>query len=104
METATRKKAAVSPFTKCWNMAKKLDNNQKLELVTMLVDSIKPLYPATEPIKKTSKKKLDANDFAGIWGDDEYMDADELVKTIKNARHFKNRAEFWDKLIEEDCK
>ena len=37
------------------------------------------------------KNKLDARDYAGIWSDDEYMDADELVDAIHNARHFNAR-------------
>lgn len=48
------------------------------------------------------EKKNDACNFSGIWNDEEYIDADELVKTIHDARRFKNRYEFWDTMIEED--
>ena len=60
----------------------------------MLVNSVKP---AKAGDTKT-KRKLDARDYAGIWSDDEYMDADELVDAIHNARHFKDRTKFWDEL------
>ena len=52
----------------------------------MLVSSVKPA-------KAEPKKKLDACDYAGIWSDEEYMDVDELVKGIHDARHFKDRTE-----------
>ncbi len=41
--TTTRKRRASTPFTRAWSQVKKLDDGQKLELVTMLIDSIKPL-------------------------------------------------------------
>ena len=31
-----------SPVTKAWNQAKNLDNSQKLELVSIIIDSMKP--------------------------------------------------------------
>lgn len=85
METTTRKKAAVSPFTKCWNMAKKLDSNQKLELMTLLIESIKPSAAKTEPLKK--KGKPDIDDFYGIWSDEEYRDAEDICNFIREGRH-----------------
>jgi hypothetical protein len=43
METTTaRRKRTATPFTRAWNQAKKLDNSEKLELVAMLIDSVKP--------------------------------------------------------------
>ena len=74
-------------------MVKDMDDSQKLQLVTMLVNSVKPA--STDGRKK---KKLDARDYAGIWSDDEYMDANELVDAIHSARHFKDRTKFWDEL------
>ena len=42
METTTARKRTSTPFTRAWNQAKKLDNSEKLELVAMLIDSVKP--------------------------------------------------------------
>ena len=44
METTTaRRRRTVQPITKAWNLAKKLDNSEKLELVALLIDSVKPI-------------------------------------------------------------
>ena len=91
MATTTARQRTANPFTRAWNLAKKLDDSEKLELMAMLIDSVKPA-------KAKPKKKLDACDYAGIWSDEEYMDADELVKGIHDARHFKDRTKFWDEL------
>lgn len=73
METTTAKRRKAHSITKVWDNARTADDR-------------KP------------KRKLDANDYAGIWSDDEYMDADELVDAIHTARHFKDRTKFWDEL------
>lgn len=82
---------ASHPISHYWGLVKDMDDSQKLELVTMLVSSVKT-------VKAEPKKKLDACDYAGIWSDEEYMDADEMVKGMHNARHFKDRTKFWDEL------
>ena len=51
-----------------------MDDSQKLQLVTMLVESVKPAKP------EVKKRKPNIDDYFGIWSDEEYMDADELVK------------------------
>jgi hypothetical protein len=40
MEATTRRRSAT-PLTKAWNQAKKLDNSEKLQLITLLAESIK---------------------------------------------------------------
>lgn len=94
MEATVRKRRTTHPITKYWSMVKDLDDTQKLELVTMLIESVK--HTVSEP--QEPKKKLNACDYAGIWSDKEYMDADELVKHLKESRHFKDRTEFWANL------
>ena len=47
--TTTRRKRTATPFTRAWNQAKKLDNSEKLELVAMLIDSVKPIQTRTLP-------------------------------------------------------
>lgn len=46
--TTTRKRRTVQPIMKAWNQVKKLDDSEKLELVTMLIDSVKPIQ--TRPL------------------------------------------------------
>ncbi|MCR5779404.1 MAG: hypothetical protein K6G70_02540 [Bacteroidaceae bacterium] len=45
--TTARRRRVVQPITRAWNLAKKLDDNEKLELVTMLIDSVKPIHKRT---------------------------------------------------------
>ena len=45
--TTVRRRITVTAFTKAWNLAKKLDNSEKLELVTMLIESVKPIQTKT---------------------------------------------------------
>lgn len=93
MEATTKRQLRTHPITHYWGLVKDMDDSQKMQLVTMLVNSVKPAKATGRP-----KSKLDARDYAGIWNDDEYMDADELVDAIHNARHFKDRTKFWDEL------
>ena len=36
-----RRRRAETPVTRAWSLAKKLDNSEKLELMAMLIDSVK---------------------------------------------------------------
>jgi hypothetical protein len=47
MEATVRKRRTATPITRVWNMAKKLENSEKLELVTMLIESFKPIQTTT---------------------------------------------------------
>ena len=40
--TTSRRQRTATPFTRAWNLAKDLDYSEKLELATMLIDSVKP--------------------------------------------------------------
>lgn len=42
MEARTRSKSDVTSFTKAWNQAKNLDDSQKLRLIALLAESVKP--------------------------------------------------------------
>ncbi len=48
MATTTDKRRKSRPMSYYWEVVKDLDNSQKLELVTMLVNSVKPIQ--TQPI------------------------------------------------------
>ena len=41
MATITKRRTAT-PCAKAWNYAKKLDNSEKLQLITMLAESVRP--------------------------------------------------------------
>ena len=42
----TRRRNTVRPLTKAWNAAKGLSGSEKIELVTIILDSIKPQMEA----------------------------------------------------------
>ena len=48
METGTRKSRTVRPVTKAWNVVKNLDDAEKLELMSMLLESVKPNFTKVE--------------------------------------------------------
>ena len=84
-----------SPIAKYWSMVKDLDDSMKLELVTMLIESVKPTVakePSMEdmlegyPFKRYTKAELNAmldeaeRDFdagLGIDDDDAWDDLEE---------------------------
>ena len=66
-----------------WNLIKDAGNEVKLALIKKLSDAVLPAVAE----KGTKDKKYTADDFAGIWSDAEYMDAEEMVKVIRNNRH-----------------
>lgn len=47
MATATARQQTPQPVLECWYKAKDLDNSQKIELVQMLLDSVKPAVANT---------------------------------------------------------
>lgn len=57
-------------MTKAWNQAKKLDDGEKLELVTMLIESVKPIQ--TRPL-------------ADMPIDEEFADMDKELYTPEEA-------------------
>ena len=63
-----------------WNLIKDAGNEVKLALIKKLSDAVLPAVAETD-------KKYTADDFAGIWSDAEYMDAEDMVKVIRDNRH-----------------
>ena len=61
-----------------WNTLKYLDNNTKIDLITLLMQSLKD---------SEEKKPVPASKYYGIWGDDG-MSAEEFVDAIKAERKF----------------
>ena len=94
---ATRTHNTSSQIMRYWGLVKDLDDTMKKELAMMLIDSLNTMV--ANPKKA---KKLNADDYAGIWSDEEYMDADELVKGIRDSRHYSSkRAESLEKILSE---
>ena len=78
-----------------WSLIKDAGDEVKLALIKKLSDALKPVVAE----KKTRKKKYTADDFAGMWTDEYFMDVDELNKLIRDGRHVKgNRDKIWDEL------
>ena len=78
-----------------WSLIKDAGDEVKLALIKKLIDALKPVVAE----KKTRKKKYTADDFAGMWTDEYFMDVDELNKLIRDGRHVKgNRDKIWDEL------
>lgn len=47
MATTTTKKRSTRPMSYYWGVVKDMDDSQKLELVTMLIESVKPIQTNT---------------------------------------------------------
>ena len=47
METTTVRKRSTRPMSYYWDVVKDMDESQKLELVTMLIESVKPIQTTT---------------------------------------------------------
>ena len=70
MATTTARRRSTHPMSYYRNMVKDMDDSQKLELVTMLIDSIKPV--STAPL-------------ADIPTDEEFADMDKELYTPEEA-------------------
>ena len=60
MEATVRRRRTATPITRVWNMAKKLENSEKLELVTMLIESVKPKMTAEPPMRRYTMDDINA--------------------------------------------
>ena len=94
---ATRTHNTLPHIMHYWGLVKDLDDTMKKELAMMLINSLNTMVA-----KPKKAKKLNADDYAGLWSDEEYMDADELVKVIRDSRHYSSkRTESLEKIISE---
>ncbi|MBR5061452.1 MAG: hypothetical protein IKX24_04830 [Prevotella sp.] len=74
MNTTTQPDNSIMGY---WNMLKHLSMEAKIDLITLLTQSLK----TTTPTKVSAKK------YYGIWGDDGMTD-EEFVDEIKSLRTF----------------
>ena len=83
-----------------WNLIKDASSEVKLVLIKRLSDALRP---AVAEKKKAARKKADIDKYYGIWSDDEFMDADELVKFLHDSRlDNPKRGEFVEKFFTEE--
>ena len=64
-----------------WSSLKYLDDDSKLDLITMLTQSLKD---------SGNRKKISASEFYGIWGDDGMSD-DEFIEALRAERKFNQK-------------
>ena len=88
--TVTRRRRTVEPITKAWNVAKKLDNSQKLQLVTMLVESVQPAL--AEPRKP---RLYDPE--TGEYLNDETM---QVIEDVRSGKEKMYKADSFEEYLE----
>lgn len=59
MATTTVRRRTTSPVARAWNMAKDLNGSQKLELVSIIIDSLKTSV-ATPPMQPYTTDEINA--------------------------------------------
>ena len=68
--TTTRRRRGTHPISHYWGLVKDMDDSQKLELVAMLIDSVKPIQ--TRPL-------------ANMLTDEEFSDMEKELYTPEEA-------------------
>ena len=68
--TTTRRRRVTHPISHYWGLVKDMDDSQKLELVAMLIDSVKPIQ--TRPL-------------ADMLTDEEFADMEKELYTPEEA-------------------
>ena len=84
MEPAGTRRHTVRPITHYWGMVKDMNDDQKLELVTMLIDSVRlNSVPTDEDERERGFRNL-----AGCWADDHGDDDMEtIIRRGREGRH-----------------
>ena len=59
MATRTARRRSIHPMSYYWGVVKDMDDSQKLELITLLAESVKPQM-TTVPMKRYTKEELNA--------------------------------------------
>ena len=84
MEPDANKSNSFLSISEYWSLLKDLNCGIKLDLASMLIESVK----SSVSLKQAKNKKADIDDFYGAWSDDKYMDANQMVAIIKQSRNF----------------
>ena len=59
MATTTSRRRSTHPMSYYWSMVKDMDDSQKLELVSIIIDSMKPKV-APQPMQRYTKEEMNA--------------------------------------------
>ena len=60
MATTTARQHASRPMSYYWDVVKDMDDSQKLELITLLAESVQPKVMAPPPEKRYTKEEINA--------------------------------------------
>ena len=90
MEATTTRRHTETPFTKVWNQAKKLDNSEKLQLITLLAESVKPAV--AEPRKP---RLYDPE--TGEYLNDETM---QLIEDVRSGKEKMYKVDSFEEYLE----
>ena len=75
--TVRRRQHTAHPITHYWGLVKDMDNSQKLELATMLIDSVR-LYPtSTDEVEEERERGF--RSLVGCWANDKGDDDIEAI-------------------------
>ncbi len=69
----------LTPQPAYWDVLKNLNDNEKMDLIIYLTQSLK---------QSNQERKISAKEFYGIWGDDGMSD-EEFIKELKAERAFR---------------
>ena len=60
MATTTTRRRTAHPMSYYWGVVKDMDDSQKLELITLLAESVKPKITAAPPMKRYTMDDINA--------------------------------------------
>jgi len=60
MATTTARRRTTRPMSYYWGVVKDMDDSQKLELITLLAESVKPKMTAAPPMKRYTMDDINA--------------------------------------------
>ena len=60
MATTTARRRTAHPMSYYWGVVKEMDDSQKLELITLLAESVKPKITAEPPMKRYTMDDINA--------------------------------------------
>lgn len=60
MATTTARRRTAHPMSYYWGMVKDMDDSQKLELIALLAESVKPKMMAPPPMKRYTMDDINA--------------------------------------------
>ena len=90
MATTTARQRTANPFTRAWNLAKKLDDSEKLQLITLLAESVKPAVAG-------SRKSRLYDPETGEYLNDETM---KLIEDVRSGKEPVYEAESVDDMFQ----